>query len=826
MRAVTIPHPLPRVVRPPSCPPPSSRPPSARARRRRLPRRRPPPRRRRPSRRSPRAPSSTRFRTARTIDGANLVAGFRRLGLERLGLGQQAREALARPLDRHALDLPDGRRAELSSQGRRRDVLDHGAGRLQGRPLQSRRPTPDRMARRGAAPDGARQASRRKVLAARDRRLHGASSIPQRPGLHVLLRPGRLLPLVPVPVDPDGSRLGLRLRLRLDRPLRARHVDGARLAPSHRRLDARRRSCGSPAGSSGSRSTSRPRSAASTRRRDSSTSSRPAPATNPYDLHEYRGRILYSDQSGQIGFLDPAGAEPTTATLTPTDQTPYIASIYKTASVASTLTSDGHPVDHADLGSRLGHAGCRRAASSRPRTAPPIWGLAVDESAPASTSGRPAASALSRRRRPSRRTSSTCPSPRREPEARHDDADRHVEPRHARHDGRDQHAEPGRAAPARRLDRRLGARGAAGGRRRQAPRPVRRRRDGHEGAGRSRLRPHRLGPRRGHVHLVAVSVPVRGRRLPRLRDERGPRDGGHRGRRLRLPLRARRPDASGRTRASSIVQDAKGTISIVDAAGQTRGTLRVRLALGLPRPGLHDLRRLRAAGAAVGANRLHGLDRQRAPLRDRLRPGERRRRAPRAVPLGRRRPLAHPARIRPRPRSHGHAPGLQSRDDPGPRERLLPCRAGRRNARGRGTADRKRDRARRRRRDRRPRRGRHRAGRARPLVGSERRGVRDVPPGPRERRDRGVRRRFAVARRGGCRRLARRIRLGDRERRVHVDPPARERRVRHVRRDRDLHGGGRHGRRGRADGHAPRAGRGQSSGRGPRDRRPTWGAWT
>ena len=52
--------------------------------------------------------------------------------------------------------------------------------------------------------------------------------------------------------------------------------------------------------------------------------------TNPYDLHEYRGRILYSDQAGQIGFLDPTGSVPTTSTLTPTDETPYITSIYAT----------------------------------------------------------------------------------------------------------------------------------------------------------------------------------------------------------------------------------------------------------------------------------------------------------------------------------------------------------------------------------------------------------------------------------------------------------------------------------------------------------------
>ena len=157
----------------------------------------------------------------------------------------------------------------------------------------------------------------------------------------------------------------------------------------------------------------------------------------------------------------------------------------------------------------------------------------------------------------------------------------------------------------------------------------------------------------------------------------------------------------------------------------------IRLAFRIPRPGLHDLRGLRPARAAFGPDRLHGRDRQRPALRDGLRPGQRRRRPARTVPLGRRRALARPARLRARRRARGNAPTLQSGDDDRAREPLVPRRAGARSARGSRPGDRQRDGAGRRRRIRRSRRGRRRAGRARPLLGPERRGVRELSASPR-----------------------------------------------------------------------------------------------
>ena len=76
--------------------------------------------------------------------------------------------------------------------------------------------------------------------------------------------------------------------------------------------------------------------------------------TNPYDLHAYRGRILYSDQAGQIGFLDPAGSVPVTFTLTSTDQTPFITGISATTAGVSTLASTDDPISLSYLGSVQG----------------------------------------------------------------------------------------------------------------------------------------------------------------------------------------------------------------------------------------------------------------------------------------------------------------------------------------------------------------------------------------------------------------------------------------------------------------------------------------
>ena len=82
------------------------------------------------------------------------------------------------------------------------------------------------------------------------------------------------------------------------------------------------------------------------------------PAASPYDIHNYRGLVIYSDHAGQVGFLDPAKSTPTsTSTLTATDVVPLVRSTYPTTAVTSALTFDEQdltpPTVLADVGSGL-----------------------------------------------------------------------------------------------------------------------------------------------------------------------------------------------------------------------------------------------------------------------------------------------------------------------------------------------------------------------------------------------------------------------------------------------------------------------------------------
>ena len=65
------------------------------------------------------------------------------------------------------------------------------------------------------------------------------------------------------------------------------------------------------------------------------------PAGSPFDMHNYRGLVLYSDLSGQVGFLDPVKAVPTSSTtLKLTDVVPVVRSTFPTTSQTSTLIFD------------------------------------------------------------------------------------------------------------------------------------------------------------------------------------------------------------------------------------------------------------------------------------------------------------------------------------------------------------------------------------------------------------------------------------------------------------------------------------------------------
>ncbi len=65
------------------------------------------------------------------------------------------------------------------------------------------------------------------------------------------------------------------------------------------------------------------------------------PGTFPYDLHNYRGLVIYSGEAGQVGLLDPAKSAPaSTSTLTATDAVPFVRSTLPTTAVTSALTFD------------------------------------------------------------------------------------------------------------------------------------------------------------------------------------------------------------------------------------------------------------------------------------------------------------------------------------------------------------------------------------------------------------------------------------------------------------------------------------------------------
>ncbi len=102
-------------------------------------------------------------------------------------------------------------------------------------------------------------------------------------------------------------------------------------------------------------------------------------STNPYDIHEYRGLILYSDQAGQVGFLDPNGSVPVTEMLTSASQTPYVAMTNQSAPYVSTVTSVDNPINLLAVGNVSGAQGAAGSAVAPTTTGTTLWALAVDE---------------------------------------------------------------------------------------------------------------------------------------------------------------------------------------------------------------------------------------------------------------------------------------------------------------------------------------------------------------------------------------------------------------------------------------------------------------
>jgi hypothetical protein len=102
-------------------------------------------------------------------------------------------------------------------------------------------------------------------------------------------------------------------------------------------------------------------------------------AASPYDIHNYRGLVIYSDLAGQVGFLDPAKAVPSSSTtLTQTDVVPLVRSTFPTTAVTSALTFDEQnltpPTPSFDVGS--GRPGLAQILVNNANA---IWAMLVDE---------------------------------------------------------------------------------------------------------------------------------------------------------------------------------------------------------------------------------------------------------------------------------------------------------------------------------------------------------------------------------------------------------------------------------------------------------------
>jgi len=101
--------------------------------------------------------------------------------------------------------------------------------------------------------------------------------------------------------------------------------------------------------------------------------------TSPFDIHDYRGLVVYSDLAGQVGFLDPAKAVPSSSTtLEIVDTVPTVRSTFPTTAVTSTLTFDEQdlmpPVPAFDAGS-----GLPGLAQILVNNGSALWAMLIDE---------------------------------------------------------------------------------------------------------------------------------------------------------------------------------------------------------------------------------------------------------------------------------------------------------------------------------------------------------------------------------------------------------------------------------------------------------------
>jgi streptogramin lyase len=102
-------------------------------------------------------------------------------------------------------------------------------------------------------------------------------------------------------------------------------------------------------------------------------------AALPYDIHNYRGLVIYTNQRGQVGFLDPAVAVPTSSTvLTSTTTTPSIQTTFVAPIITSTLVNDTQtltfPGDVVDQGTAV-----PGLAEYFVNAGVAIWSMLIDE---------------------------------------------------------------------------------------------------------------------------------------------------------------------------------------------------------------------------------------------------------------------------------------------------------------------------------------------------------------------------------------------------------------------------------------------------------------
>ncbi len=103
------------------------------------------------------------------------------------------------------------------------------------------------------------------------------------------------------------------------------------------------------------------------------------PSSLPYDLHDYRGLVLYSDLSGQVGFFNPAKVAPSSSsTLVVADVVPTVRSTFPSIATTSALTFDEQnlapPVTGFDVGSAT--AAITQVLANN---GSPLWALLIDE---------------------------------------------------------------------------------------------------------------------------------------------------------------------------------------------------------------------------------------------------------------------------------------------------------------------------------------------------------------------------------------------------------------------------------------------------------------